>query len=241
MKKKIWRAVTALALWAAVPLTAGAEVFYSGDGWSVYFDGDKMTSTFKSSDIDDVIYRMEPGDTADIHLDLENKYSAVTSWYMTNEILQSLEDSQKVAEGGAYSYVLTYYNPEGQARVLYDSDEVGGEQITEAGEGLHQATDALADYFYLDDLNSGESGEITLKVHLEGETQGNAYQDTLAQLQMNFAVELGNAHAGGSTRRVVQMPRTGDPGQLARYVIVAVAAVGFMIPGISNIRRKEES
>ena len=33
-------------------------------------------------------------------------------------------------------------------------------------------------------------GIITLEVALDGETQGNSYQDTLADLQMNFAVEL---------------------------------------------------
>ena len=31
---------------------------------------------------------------------------------------------------------------------------------------------------------------ITLEVALDGETQGNDYQDTLADLQMEFAVEL---------------------------------------------------
>lgn len=30
---------------------------------------------------------------------------------------------------------------------------------------------------------------VTLKVVLDGETQGNTYQNTLASLQMNFAVE----------------------------------------------------
>ena len=72
--------------------------------------------------------------------------------------------------------------------MLYSSETVGGED-TAGGEGLHQATGALEDYFYLGRLESGEEGRVLLTVELEGETQGNDYQDTLARLQMNFAVE----------------------------------------------------
>ena len=42
----------------------------------------------------------------------------------------------------------------------------------------------------LDTLAKGDKGRITLEVELDGETQGNDYQNTLADLQMNFAVEL---------------------------------------------------
>ena len=79
---------------------------------------------------------------------------------------------------------------------MFDSDTVGGEydsvddMLTHMGEGLHSATNALKDYFYLDTIHNGEGGYITLEVALDGETQGNDYQDTLADLQMNFAVEL---------------------------------------------------
>ena len=38
---------------------------------------------------------------------------------MTNEVLKSLEDTQSVAEGGAYSYILNYYiGPTEQKDVL---------------------------------------------------------------------------------------------------------------------------
>ena len=78
-------------------------------------------------------------------------------------------------------------------QTLFDSDTVGGENgttVEETLEGLHGATSALKDFFYLDTVNNGEGGIITLEVALDGETQGNSYQDTLADLQMNFAVEL---------------------------------------------------
>ena len=62
--------------------------------------------------------------------------------------------------------------------------------MSAAGEGLKEATSSLKEYFYLDTLSRNQSGVITLEVALDGETQGNDYQDTLADLQMEFAVEL---------------------------------------------------
>ena len=44
----------------------------------------------------------------------------------------------------------------------------------------------MEDYFYLDRLDKNETGTVELEVGLEGETQGNAYQNTLAKLQLNF-------------------------------------------------------
>ncbi len=84
---------------------------------------------------------------------------------------------------------MTYYDPSGAEVVLYDSETVGGEGTSYVGKGLEQATDSLDDFFYLDRLDAGKAGSVHLKVILDGETQGNGYQDTLARLQMNFAVE----------------------------------------------------
>ena len=41
---------------------------------------------------------------------------------MTNQVLQSLEDSQSVASGGAYSYILSFTAPDGSNRILYSSE-----------------------------------------------------------------------------------------------------------------------
>lgn len=191
MKRYLVALLALLLLLSVLPVTAGAETRYGSDGWSVTFSGNRMVSNFKSSDMDDAIYAMEPGDTVVFRVALSSVYSGSTSWYMENRVLKSLEDSRDVASGGAYSYILTYTNHSGVTRTLYNSDEVGGERITAAGdEGLHQATVSLKEFFYLDDLNKNDAGYITLQVHLEGETQGNDYQNTLAELQMRFAVEL---------------------------------------------------
>ena len=251
MKKKWLASVLALLL-AVTPITAYAEDFSGGDGWKVSFDGKKMTSTFKNTDIDDKIYEMEPGDTVDFHIQLKNEYEQTTDWYMTNKVLKSLEDAQTVAEGGAYSYILTYIKQDGTKETLYSSEEVGGETKNASGEGLHQATNSLKDYFYLDRLKSGQSGEITLKVKLEGETQGNTYQDTLAKLQMNFAVELvDDSTTPGTPDNPTKTPpkkspsrttvKTGDNSRVLLYSVIALIA-GLVCAGavVYNIRQNRE-
>ncbi len=251
MKKKWLASVLALLL-AVTPITAYAEDFSGGDGWKVSFDGKKMTSTFKNTDIDDKIYEMEPGDTVDFHIQLKNEYKQTTDWYMTNKVLKSLEDAQTVAEGGAYSYILTYIKQDGTKETLYSSEEVGGETKNASGEGLHQATNSLKDYFYLDRLKSGQSGEITLKVKLEGETQGNTYQDTLAKLQMNFAVELvDDSTTPWTPDNPTKTPpkkspsrttvKTGDNSRVLLYSVIALIA-GLVCAGavVYNVRQNRE-
>lgn len=190
MKKKLLLFMAMAFTFFAVPLTAHAETYTGGEGWNVDFDGNNLNSTFKSSDVNDSIQKLQPGDTVNISLDLHNSYDALTDWYMTNEVLQSLEDSQSVANGGAYSYILTYVDPDGTEELIYSSETIGGENAGISEKGLHQATGNMEDFFYLGGLDMGETAQIRLTVALEGETQGNDYQDTLAKLQMNFAVEV---------------------------------------------------
>lgn len=249
MRKKMLSFAVMFGLLLAAPLHVQAEVFSGGDDWKVEFDGEQMNSTFKNADIDDAIYQLQPGDTVNIHLSLENSYAGTTNWYMTNEVLQSLEDSQSVAEGGAYTYILEYVKPDGSSELLYSSEAVGGETVNESGEGLHQATDSLKDYFYLDQLAYGESAEIQLTVKLEGETQGNEYQDTLAKLQMNFAVEVASAgttdypspDAPEGTRG--RLAKTGDNSDILLFTVITLVSglVCVLLAVIKIVRdRKKE-
>lgn len=221
MKKKILVLLLAAGLTLSLPMAANAEKLSGSSKWRVSFsEAKKMETNFKSKDLDEVIYGMQPGDTAVLKMNLENENSTTTNWYMTNRILYSLEDRSQNsdASGGAYTYRLVYTDKDNKKTVLFDSDTVGGEGASEAGEGLRQATNALDDYLYLDTLARGEKGSLTLRVGLDGETQGNDYQDTLADLQMNFAVELneqGNPPAT-PTNRPGATPRPGGPAQPAR-------------------------
>lgn len=193
--KKFASFALALLLCAALCVTAAASEAVPGrTDWYCYFTADAgMDSNFDldALGMSDELSGLQPGDSAKFHIKLENQYAGATDWYMTNEVLESLEATRNAASGGAYSYDLRYVGPSGVEDVLFTSDSVGGEGKTLADrEGLNEATSALEDFFFLDTLGSGQSGDITLIVSLEGETQGNAYQDTLANLQMNFAVEL---------------------------------------------------
>lgn len=243
MKKKrmIKRAVLGLTLAATMSLTvpAMAQSFTSGSDWSVTFDqNSKMVENFTAGQIQDVMNQMEPGDDATIALTIKNSNGKTTDWYMTNKIIQSLEDSSKAANGGAYSYYLSYNDD-----VLYDSTTVGGEGASAAGTGLHQATNALEDYFYLDTLATGESGKIVLKVALDGETQGNDYQDTLAELQMNFAVEL--EPEGTTIHKTNKITRsnvvkTGDRNMAPYAIAGGIAGIILLVLAITSARRRRK-
>lgn len=213
MKKKILCLAMAMLLLLSMSMNVLAEEFEGSQDWNVSFDGDKMESNFKSAEMTEEILNIQPGDSITLQVNVQNSYKEKTDWYMTNEVLKTLEESNNVAEGGAYTYILTYIDPAGGETVMYSSEVVGGEEdVKNEGEGLHQATNYLEDYVYLGRLAKEEAGKVVLTVKLDGETQGNDYQDTLARLQMNFAVEL------VGTETVV---KTGDQSPVALFSMVA--------------------
>ena len=115
MKKKICAAFLAACLLLATPVAAHAETSYGGSDWSVSFTSDRrMDSNFKTSDMDDVIRGMQPGDNAIITLNLKNSNTETTDWYLRNEVLYSLEDrsNNENTSGGAYTYTRDRTEPE---------------------------------------------------------------------------------------------------------------------------------
>ena len=270
MKKNIFKALLlagtialGIGFGIASQETVRAESYTGDPNWSVIFTKDKkMQSNFKTSDILDIARGMQPGDDATITLKITNANASTTNWYMENEVIKSFEDAEvkaKNTNGGSYTYKLTYTDPNGKEKVLYDSENVGGDTIDKAGQGLNEATDSLANWFLLDELKTGKSGQVVLKVALEGETQGNAYQDTLADLQMNFAVELPETTTTTGTptptpsnptrnqNRVVTTNRTsvktGDTNMPVLYlVLMGVAGIILLILAIRSVQlRKKEA
>ena len=181
MWKKIMNLIVAkfaavIFLMVAAPLIVNAEDFQGSDGWLVEFLGKELASNFQSNQIQEEIFNIQPGDSVYFEVEVTNSADFTTDWYMANEVLRTLEESNDCAEGGAYTYILTYVDPEGTENVLYNSEVVGGEEDTTLeGEGLHQATNNLEEYFFLDRLEAGEGGFVSLYVKLDGETQGNDY------------------------------------------------------------------
>ena len=234
MKKKILCLAMMVMMVVGTTMTANAEDFKGSGNWLADFTGDKIESNFSSASLADEILRILPGDTITLEVAIQNSSDEETDWYMTNEVLETLEESKDSAEGGAYIYILTYIGSDGTEKVLYSSEAVGGEgTVTDDLEGLHQATNSLEDYFFLERLDKEEKGTVSLFVELDGETQGNDYQNTLARLQMNFAVEK----VAGPV--VVQ---TGDAANMMLYSAIALGSglVLFFLAFANSRRRKEE-
>ena len=80
----------------------------------------------------------------------------------------------------------------------------------------------MTTFFYLKTLEPGESGNVKLLVGLDGESQGNVYQDTLAKLMMNFAVEdnsTPNAPTHPTFTTKTSRVKTGDVWSIASIVV----------------------
>ncbi len=257
MRKKILCLFMAAALSLGAACPAYAEEHEGSKNWKVEFDGSKMDSNFSSAEMAEEISSIQPGDSIRLKVVLKNSGSEATGWYMTNKVLSTLEESQSSADGGAYTYRLVYEAANGTEDVLYSSEAVGGEDNDKnAGEGLHQATGSLEDFFFLDTLNSGQEGAVYLTVKLDGESQGNDYQDTLARLQMNFAVEKAEpvevtvtpTPIENTIRRTLQQDsrniiaasvQTNDPTQILPYCLAALAAgVALLVLGAVIIKRR---
>lgn len=181
--KRIVATLVALVL-AATPQVALADHIDGETGWYVeYNKSGRMDDNYTQKSWADNVSSLQPGDDITLTVEMRHTNDKAGDWYLTNEVLKSLEEGD--AQGSAYGYTLSYEGPS-NSRVLYESKTVGG---IGSSEGLAEATNAMDDYFFLGTLEKGEKGSVTLNVSLDGETEGNAYFDTLAQLRLKFAVE----------------------------------------------------
>ena len=223
--------------------------------WQVYFNaaGNHLIDNYTQGDIQESIQGMQPGDVADFEINLENKYKTPVDWYMENKVLKSFEDST-TASGGAYSYKLTYVTSKGADNVLYDSNTVGGEGVDAdeqvGGVGLHEATDALDDWLFLEQIPSKGTAKMILHVELDGETQINNYQDTEAVLNVQFMVEIPETKPGepdeivpsvGHRKRIIYIPNTEDPFKALPYVISGlISLILFALTAYTLWRTRDE-
>ena len=234
MKKKVFAFIVVLSLILTLPLAVCADHLSGGSGWTVEFTKDeKLESNFSSSSIADAARGLKPGDDVTFTIKLLNTSGKTADWYMLNEIIRSLEDTQEKAAGGAYSYLLTYAPSVGTLVTLYDSETVGGELKGTEPEGLKEVDSALKNYMALETMRSGNSGTVTLKVSLDGETQGNSYQDSLADLRMRFAVEV---------TPIGKIIKTGDESMNVSpfYIGMAVSGLLFLVLAVDGLRQRKK-
>ena len=252
MKKRILCLVMGLVLTAGMPMTASAEEHQGASGWSADFNGKEIVTNFRDNQIADSMSGVLPGDSIELNVSVKNSDSRETDWYMTNEIVQTLEESNTIAAGGAYEYRLTYTDSTGAVTELYSSDSVGGDEPAGADEGLHEIAETPGQYFYLDRLGQNGTGRVTLWMRVDGETQGNAYQETLAQLKLNFAVEVvpeavvrtevnHRVHTVSGGTQIVTTVQTGDTAPLMIWSAVALGCgIILLVVGMTAWKRSRE-
>ena len=242
MKKKVLCLVMAMVMVVGAGISVQAEDYEGKDGWVANFDGKEIKSNFGTSNLTEEAKSIQPGDSITLKVGIKNSDSGKTDWYMTNEAIQSLEDANSVANGGAYEYRLAYINAAGKETELYNSETVGGEGAS-TKEGLHQATDSLEEYFYLDRLNPGQSGMVTLRVKIDGETVINDYQETLALLKMTFAVEKVTESTirkvPGEDKVITNRVKTGDTNKILLFCALAlISGIILLILALMSMKRR---
>ena len=215
--------------------------------WYVHFTRNETMDDNLTSGFYEPLQNMQPGDSAYFEVSIRNDHPDVTDWYLDNEIVRSLEDYDNniATNGGAYSYKLEFFGPDGQSYELYRSDTLGGDDATTDGAvGLHQAAENLGaeqlqDFTWLARLSNGQGGKVRLTVALDGETQGNDYQYTMAQVRIRFAVNL---HQTATEKKETKIKRTvvktGDEFNMWPYFAAAFFA-GMLLLLICIFRVKD--
>ena len=220
MKKTVYSFLALLI----ILITVAAVTAYAEDdpledvfSWTATYNGTTIETTFKQNELTDRLSSMLPGDVMTFNVSIANGSTVATRWYMKNWVKKTLE-YETIAAWGGYRYQL-YYTKGSNVTELYDSDIGGQDQLITQNqgskEGLEEATLNLDEWFFLDTLNAGETGgTVTLIVSLDGETQGNVYQNTAAEIALQFAVErkTGNRTA----------VKTGDENNLTPYYILMI-------------------
>lgn len=200
--------------------TAPAYAETSHVAWNVSFNKDnQMVSNYDDASIQKAIAEMQPGDTLNLTVTIANENSDPTNWYMTSQVLKTLEDTSK-ASNGAYSYSLRYNDT-----TLYSSELVGGDN----SQGLKEVSGATGTWFFLSTLDSGQTGTVQIEMQLDGKTQGNAYMNTLGTLALDFAVEL-----DGTTTATTGLAKTGD---FTFELVFALAGIAALLLAFLSYRK----
>ena len=274
MKKSILSILTIICVLAAtvVPVMAAPgtndwNVIQGKQGLYAKYNSAGKWETNLDSEWDDPLDDLEPGDKIELTVSLINDYTGETLWYMENRVIKTLEQltSNSNTHGGGYTYTLEYTDPQGKTESLFDSD-VGGEgnvigSGTSQREGLLEATNNLEDYFYLDTFKAGQKGSVKLTVALDGESQGNWYQDTKAQLQLRFGVEKEKSEEEVKKKTVTKTKtvttagkkvyktatsnvKTGDPFKMIPYIIcMGISGIIILLIAVYLVknRRRERN
>lgn len=235
--------VVALVAALAIALPAQAQAKETSRDWTVEFTGNEMVDQ-GAANIAKTISGMQPGDSVRFNVALYESADESARWYMQNKVLKSMEEA--LNSGGSYTYSLVYTSPSGTKKTIISNDSVSGEN----GGGLFDATEATGDWFYLDTLAAGERAKVELRVELDGETHGNSYFNTSAQIELAFAAEppsgemyttTNSDQPSGKKDNGSDLPQTGDIINAMIWIVVAGGAVLLIARAVSKRREIESS
>ncbi|MBR2560662.1 MAG: hypothetical protein IKE31_00775 [Eubacterium sp.] len=240
MKKTCFRSLLLTGLLLLV-LSFPASVFADQTepinvGWNVnYTTGGKLDdSSFNAAEVDRQLSAMQPGDRIIFTIRLNNQKKVETRWYMENEVMKSME--RLATDTGAYTYKLTY-----NGNMITSSEEFGG--ATDAGNsvnGMSPATSGLENYFEIGTIAGGGSGTVALEIGLEGESQGNSYQNAEARIRFRFAVNETGTTGGTNNANRVNVVKTGDESRNILYLsLMAAAGVILLCLAVAVIKRRK--
>ena len=242
MRKQHIIVVMMLTLGLLLGLPAFANAERTTVNGHCYFNGNDIISDFDSNVVAAKVRGLEPGDDVKFKVEFKNKYKTTTNWYMRNEVLKTLEESFDRTENGGYTYKLVHIRPDGTRQVLFDNSEVGGEAKVADMEGLHQATNATEEWFFIQKLKQGQKAYTELYVKFDGESEVNDYMDTNGGLAVRFAVELNKTgttvNAANAARTVsYSAVKTGDPTNFPLIIGALAAGVVLLIVAL-RLRKK---
>lgn len=234
--KKMNRITTLLLALMTVLMMSQAAFAESYDGGTFNFDGSSINNSKAASPIDEAIRSLEPGDSMTFTFTYKNSSADSTEWYLSNEVVETLEQSG--GENGGYTYQLINYGKKEGTVTIFSSEAVAGadsQNPDTADKGLKSATNATKDWLYIDTLASGQSGRTELTVALDGESQANSYQTTKGQLKIAYSVE--KTATGETVYEHVKGVNTGDTTNLILPAAMFLAALLLLILAIMSYRR----
>lgn len=225
MKKRLISLAVVFVLLTALLLPGAFADSFSGSG-NATFNGKNIDTDFDAN-FASLAGNFQPGDDFTVTINLFNNVDTASDWYMSNDVVKPFEEG--IAKNGSYSYSLEYISPNGATTTIFDSDAIGGESEI----GLVEGTGSLNEYFFLGTIGAHQKGHVVLHVSIDGETQANNYFDTLARVQMRFAVE--------KKGDIPRIPKTSDKGDIFLWGGATLLCAGAAAYVAFGGKKKKES
>lgn len=230
---------------ASVVFGANEEIRYEG----------AATKSEIGWELGEIFKGIAPGETRTEVIELKNENENEISFYMTQDTIQALEETNQAAGGAYHVQVLVGENEQDAVSLL--NAIAGGYKGNEASAKGLSEVDGLEDYTFLTTLEQDGHTNLYLTIALDGEgMDSNSYADytaSTAGIEMNFEVAYGadtkEPHVIHKTRTEVEnvvtplasSVKTGDETQFALYIGIFVLGIAIVVVSIGKKRGAKRS